>query len=827
MKEQVERINADVHEGLSSVEVAQRKKTKLTNKVNKTVGKSYLQIFASNIFTFFNLLGLIIFALMLICGAYSDMLFVVVILANTVIGIFQEIRSKLAVEKLSIVSEPTATVVRNGEKQSVKVGDVVLDDVVLFSAGKQVCCDSVIVIGEVEVNESMLTGESLAVKKSRGDLLYSGSYVVSGSCTCRADKVGKDCYVEQLSAKVKKAKTPDSQLMKGIRSIIKIISLIIFPLGIATFLMSSEIAALGTVDGVFGKYIAGSAEVVTNVNNAIRAASGSMIGMVPSGMVLLTSVALAVAALKLAKRKVLVRELPCIEVLARVDTLCLDKTGTITDGSMTVEQIIPLSTTEADVQSYLATLLAATGDGNATAQAISAYVQGAPQLEHGECIPFSSERKYSAVTLKKGGTVVLGAPEFLFEKTEKSFQTQCKTLTSKGLRVLAVGFSKKPLADGKVVGAEPIAILALQDSVRSDAPQIIGWFKQNDVEIKVISGDDPLAVSVIAAKAGVANADKYVSLEGMTDEQVAQAATEYSVFGRVTPEQKALLVRALKKAGKTVAMTGDGVNDILAMRESDCAISVGSGTDAAKTVANLVLTDDKFGSLPKVVAEGRQVVNNVQNSASLFLMKTCMTVLTTITLLFLPSYSYPFTPQNLYAIEFFVIGIPSFLLALKPNESLITGNFLKNTFRKTLPSGIAMYLSVACTYLFAGVMGLTEVGGVYDANQISTVAMLAMTFTGVVGLLVLLYPYDKINFAIGGIGVVGTGLLFAFIEKLYNGILQPEPDKMMKIIYSIPTGAIIFIVVDVLVMCGLMILGNWLVNKYLPVANAQTDADCK
>lgn len=802
------RYTPDINEGLTEADIQLRKQAKLVNRTKKRVGKSYLQIFASNIFTFFNLLGLIIFVLMLLCGSVTNMMFVVIIVANTAIGIIQEIRSKLAVEKLSIVSEPTAEVVRNGEKQTIATRDIVVDDIILYSAGKQICCDCELLVGEIEVNESMLTGESEPVKKRRGDTLLSGSFVVSGNCTVRCDKVGNDNYVEQLSARVKKSKTPDSEVMKGIRRIIKFISIIIFPLGIATFFCSDQMRTLLGMDinvwnaiwrnlGV--EYQGKATTVSVMVQDAIKAMSGSMIGMVPSGMVLLTSVALAVAALKLARKKVLVRELPCIEMLARVDTLCLDKTGTITDGSMTVEQIVSLGKVPVDdVKQMLAGLLATTGDDNMTAQALKRYLQGVEPDFALEAIPFSSARKYSAATLQSGGTVALGAAEFMFKKTSKDFDTQCNAFLAKGLRVLVVGKSSRPIKNGVVEALEPIALVVLQDTIRPDAPEIIKWFCDNDVEIKIISGDHPLSVSVIATKVGVANADKYISLEGLTDEQVAASAEKYTVFGRVTPEQKAILVRALKKSGHTVGMTGDGVNDILAMRESDCAISVGCGTDAAKTVANLVLMDNKFSSLPNVVAEGRQVVNNIQNSSSLFLMKTSMTILTTILCLCMLQ-TYPFEPQHMYAMEFFVIGISSFLLTLKPNHELIRGKFVPNTLKRTLPSGVAMFLSVAMTYAFKNILCLTN-------DQVSTVAMFSMTATGVLALWILLYPFGWYNFVVGTIGSVGTVacyFVFPWALNLLNGWFGgKEPNAMFV---SIDGNAILFVALNAIVMGGIIV----------------------
>lgn len=807
----------DVTVGLTSAQVDARIKAKQTNKVKKVVGKSYLQIFVTNICTFFNLLGFIIFLLMALCGSWSNMMFVVVILANTVVGIFQEIRSKIAVEKLSIVSEPTVDALRDGQKQNIKTQQIVLDDILMYSAGKQICTDAIILDGEVEVNESMLTGESEPIKKRAGDTLYSGSFVVSGNCTCQVTAVGKDNYIEQLSAKVKLAKTPDSRIFKGIMSIIKIIAIIIFPLGIATFFTSAEIATLVGVDNVVGQYFQGIAEIKKTVNDAIVSAAGSMIGMVPSGMVLLTSMTLAVGALKLAHKKVLVRELPCIEMLARVDTLCLDKTGTITDGSMTVEKLVPVGTDEQTLKQMLATLVGGTQDNNATAVAVSNYLKDVAPLTTNAVLPFSSARKFSAVTTQSG-TIAMGAAEFMFKRegNEQFFQ-QIETYLAKGLRVLAVGKSGSPIQDNNVSDLVPCGIVLLQDTIRTDAPQIIKWFVENDVQVKVISGDNPLAVSVIAQKVGVAGAEKYISLEGLTDEQVWDVANDYTVFGRVTPEQKAILVKAMKAQGHTVAMTGDGVNDILAMRESDCAISVGCGTDAAKTASNLVLMDNKFSSLPNVVAEGRQVVNNVQNSSSLFLMKTCMTVCTTILLLFLP-YSYPFAPQNLYAVEFFVNGIPAFLLALKPNHDRIKGSFVKNILKNTLPNGIAMFGAVALTYIFMRTIGLdVEPNGLVNSAQITTTAMIAMTSIGVAGLWVIMYPFDWLDFGIGMISTIGVPAFLTLVPLVYNNFFKDAialgPSKAMVLTVQIPTSAWIFIAVTVVAMTAVMVLGKVVIKK--------------
>lgn len=812
----IERIQAESTQGLTAQQVKQRVESKLTNKTKKIVGKSYLQIFASNIFTFFNLIGLVIFFLMVLCESPANMMGIVIVLANTAIGIFQEIRSKHAVEKLSIVSEPTVTVVRDGSEETVATRNIVLDDILLLSAGKQICADSVVLSGEVEVNESMLTGESDTVKKKVGDTLFSGSYIISGNCTARCDKVGKDNYVEQLSERVKKAKMPDSQLMKGIRRIIKFLAMLIVPLSIATFFCSSQMKFFyGSGVDVWGDYwsrnpalhafvvdgeAASQMTVREIINQAIIQTSGSALGMVPSGMVLLTSVALAVAALKLARKRVLVRELPCIEMLARVDTLCLDKTGTITDGSMTVQQILPVANLDEEkVKTLIKGVLCATGDDNITAQALNNFLQDVTVPQAVCSIPFSSTRKYSAATLEKVGTIAIGAAEFMFKNVDEKFNEQCDKLLKQGLRVLAVGLSKESISNESVQNLQPIAIVVLQDTIRGDASEIIGWFRKNNVDVKVISGDNPLSVSVIAQKVGVKDAEKYVSLEGMSDEEIADIANKYTVFGRVTPEQKAILVRSMKKSGRTVAMTGDGVNDILAMRESDCAISVGCGTDAAKTVANLVLMDNKFSQMPRVVAEGRRVVNNIQNSSSLFLMKTCMVMLTTILCLIM-QVNYPFAPNQLYTFEFFIDGIPSFFLALKPNRNIIKGKFLTNTLKRTLPSGVAMFLSIAMCYAFAGVLDI----GVSSA-EFSSVAMFSMTATGVVALLILLFPYDKINIAIGLFGSVGSVASFFIFPWAFKLMTQILGGNYTPMYVALQSNAAVFIAINALVMGGLIV----------------------
>lgn len=708
--------------GLAAEQVTERRSDGLVNKVERTVGKSYAAIFLGNIFTFFNMLGLFIMVLMFALGSFDNLFFSVVILANTFIGIIQEIKAKKSIEKLSIMSAPTANVVRSGVESEIAVSDLVLDDIVRLEAGKQIAADSVVLEGEIEVNEALLTGESVPVKKRTGDALLSGSFVVSGSCRARVDHIGSDNYVEKLSAKAKKYQKPNSQLMRSINAIIKVLAIIIFPLGIGTYFVSY--ADLG------------------NVAEALTKAAGSMIGMIPSGMVLLTSVALAVSVIKLARNNALVQDLYCIEMLARVNVLCLDKTGTITDGTMSVEDVEML----ADVKNFgvlMANCLAATGDANQSALAMAQRFGKESTFSVKAVIPFSSARKYSAASFDGVGTIAVGAPGFVCKPTDAT-AVKIEKYAARGKRVMLAAVSDGYITDDKLPEMKEAAIIVVEDTVREDAVEIINWFKQNDVAVRVISGDNPLTVSVIAGKVGIENAEKYVSLEGMSDAEVIAAAGEYTVFGRVNPDQKALLIKTIKANGNTVAMTGDGVNDILAMKEADCAVAIAAGSEAARSVAHLVLMDSKFSSMPKVVREGRQVVNNIQNSSSLFLMKTTMTVFTTILMLILGQ-MYPFEPKNLYIIEFVVIGIPSFVLALRPNSARITGRFISNTLLKTIPSGLSLSLSVLIVYIYSTVNGIPTAGETDVIALFVTMAAMAMTLSGAVALAVMCFPYTWIT----------------------------------------------------------------------------------
>ncbi len=741
---QVQRFAPDFHVGLSQKQVADRKAQNLTNKVERTVGKSYASIFIDNIFTFFNMLGLSIMVLMFILGSFGNLFFSVVILANTAIGIIQEIKAKKSIEKLSIMSAPTAKVLRDGIECEVSVGDVVLDDIVRFEAGKQIIADCEVVDGEIEVNEALLTGESIAIKKRKGDVLLSGSFVVSGTCLAKVEHVGEENYVEKLSAKAKKYQKPKSELMGSIKLIIRVLAYIIFPLGIGTFCVAH--------------FVQGDSVV-----NSLLSMAGSMIGMIPSGMVLLTSVALAVSVIKLARNNALVQDLYCIEMLARVNVLCLDKTGTITDGTMSVEKVQMLGECK-EFKELMANYLGATADSNQSALAMANEFGRQTVFASNGIIPFSSARKYSAASFAGHGTIAVGAPGFVMKPSDKTAK-MIEDYAKQGKRVLLVGFSHECIKDETLPQLDEVALIVIEDTVREDAIEIINWFKNNDVAVKVISGDNPLTVSVIAGKVGIENAEKYISLEGLSDAEVIEAASQYTVFGRVNPDQKALLIKTIKANGNTVAMTGDGVNDILAMKEADCAVAIAAGSEAARSVAHLVLMDSKFSSMPKVVREGRQVVNNIQNSSSLFLMKTTMTIFTTILMIILGQ-SYPFQPKNLYIIEFLVIGIPSFVLALRTNHDLIKGRFISNTLVKTIPSGLSLSLAVLIVYIYCSANGMAISGN----PVFVTMAAMAMTLAGVVALGVMCFPFTKVT---GPVALLsGVASIACFVVPFIAGFMD-------------------------------------------------------
>lgn len=686
----VRRYSPEIAKGLSSAQVNERFSQFLFNDTNQKYSKSYASIFIGNLCTFFNLLCVLAAIALLYSGApIQQYLFVVIFGANLAFGIAMEIKAKRKMDKLSLLTVPTAKVVRNGELTEIPSKDIVLDDVISLSLGNQVPADCILAEGFVEVNESLLTGESVPVKKEAGDLLYAGSFISSGSCKVRADKVGKNTYLNSLSAKAKKYKKPNSELMRSTKLIIYIVGFLIIPIAIGMFIVNWKAYDPTVIE-------------LTQLNNAIQRTVSVVIGMIPSGMLLLTSVALTVGILRLMKHNTLVQDLYSLEMLARVNVLCLDKTGTITDGRMNVNDCMLLNNpTDHSINEIVGSCLHSLNDNNQTSVALYNYFGHSTALKSVATLPFSSKRKLSAVSFEGIGTVAIGAPEFVLGNVPEKLNKIINQYASMGLRVLIVALASGKLSGDKLpAGFKPLALISISDNIREDAVQTIRWFKENDVDVKIISGDNPVTVSEVARRVGVSNAEKYISLEGFNEKEVAAVANKYTVFGRVTPEQKAVLVKSIKAEGNTVAMTGDGVNDILALKEADCAVTVMSGSEAAKNVSHIILTDNNFASMPKVVFEGRRVINNIQNSSSLYLMKTLFTTVFAIISIILMQ-QYPFVTSNMMVLEFFVIGFPTFFLSLQPNTNRVRGRFLSFVLSRAVPGAIILVLAVQSTSVFS------------------------------------------------------------------------------------------------------------------------------
>lgn len=717
-----ERFSPSSGEGLSSVQVKSRLEDGLVNISSQKYSKSYLSIFASNIFNVFNLLGLIVFISLLCVGAgLFDFVFVLVYIANFSIGIIQEIRAKKCIEKLSLVAQKNVKAIRDGKEVEIAATDIVLDDILKLGIGNQIPTDCIVTDGVIEVNESLLTGESVPIKKQAGDPLFAGSFIVAGRCIARADKVGKDNYVEQLSAKAKKYRKPRSELMSSLRFFIKAVAIVIVPMAAAYMIKSVVI-------------------VKESVPEAVRRTSAVVIGMIPSGMFLLTSLALAVGIIKLARQNTLVQDLYSLEMLARVDTICFDKTGTITDGKMTFVEEIIINPHDTSTEDIISSMLCELKDNNQTAIALYEKFGDDGKFTATAALPFNSARKLSAVTFDNKGTFAFGAPEFVLSTEEyDSIKPLVEKQTQKGLRVLVLAHSHDCIDEDKIPkDFSAISLLLIADNVREDAAETVAWFKENDVAIKVISGDNPITVSEVSKRVGIDDAENFISLDGLSDDEVYNAADKYTVFGRVSPDQKAILIKSLKDKGHTTAMTGDGVNDIIALKEADCAISVASGSEAARNVAHLVLMDDNFNHMPQVVHEGRRVINNVQSSASLYLMKTFFTMILAFIVLFIPTLKcYPFTLKQMNPLEMIIIGLASLSLSMQPNDSRVTGKFIANVIGKSLPAAIVMVLSV-------GAVGLISLFDTTTDHEVfCTMAILALTFAGLVNLFNICRPFNR------------------------------------------------------------------------------------
>ena len=746
----VERFTADPDKGLTAAQVETRFNQFLFNDVNKKYSKSYRSIFFGNICTVFNLLCVLVAVALIIAGApFSQFLFVVIFGANLIIGIVQEILAKKQIDKLSVLISSTAKVMRDGKKVEIPIQDIVVDDIIVLEAGQQIPADCILVDGNAEINESLLTGESVPLKKTAGDVLYAGSYIASGACRVRADKVGKATYLNNLTSKAKKYKKPKSEILNSIRLFIRVIGILIPFVAAAMFWRNWE-------------------QTGHDLSLSIQYTGSIVIGMIPSGLLLLTSLAMAIGVRRLAKKQTLVQDLYSLEMLARVDTLCLDKTGTITDGRMTVNDCMLLNNcVDYTIDEVMGCMLASLEDNNQTSIALFNRFGHSGVMQPTKTLPFSSKRKLSAVSFQGVGTFVMGAPEFVLRPMPMKIEKIVKQYAQSGFRVLAVAFSPNQMTGDRVPTVlRPMAIITLADNIREDAIETIKWFRENDVDIKIISGDNPVTVSEVARRVGVKHAGQYISLDGLTDIEVETVATQYTVFGRVTPEQKAILVRTIKKQGKTVAMTGDGVNDILALKEADCAVSVASGSEAARNVSHIVLMDNNFLNLPNVVFEGRRVINNIKNSASLYIMKTLFITILAI-ICFAINHKYFFTTDNMLIFEMLVAALPSFVISLQPNTNRVKGKFLLYILSRSIPSALTLIFCVFAVFLGIrfvpdGQLGELDVvyqGGTLYMNPVADgievasdalwltnpLMMLAMTLGGMVTLFKILQPLNLLR----------------------------------------------------------------------------------
>ncbi len=735
----VQRYHPDPRLGLSNQQVESRVREGLNNGDSGVKTKTEREIIRENVFTFFNILNFILAAAVILVGSPRNALFLGVIFSNIVIGSFQGIRAKRTIDKLSLISSPKAKVLRGGQQKTIQVADLVLDDVMLLAAGNQVCSDAVVLDGSCEVNESLITGESDPVVKAVGDSLLSGSFIVSGNCAAQVEHVGADNYANRIAGDAKALKKRTSEIMDSIDWIVKIIGFAIVPIGALLFWKQFFI-------------------LHDTFQNSVVSTTAAVVGMIPEGLVLLISLAFAVSVVKLSAKKTLVQDMYCIETLARVDVLCLDKTGTITEGSMQVDAFVPLEGfSQEDMTAPLTGLIHALADDNPTFNALKEHLTGPTDWRAAETVPFSSARKWSGAFFPGKGLYVMGAGEFVLHEKFDSIREKVEGYAAQGQRVLVLAHSQQNFSGTELpTDLETLGLVLISDKIRREAPRTLRYFADQGVELKVISGDNAVTVSNIARKAGLENADRYVDASTLeTDTDIQDAVRNYTVFGRVTPQQKLAFVKALKAQGHTVAMTGDGVNDVLALKEADCSIAMASGSDAARTVSNLVLLDSNFASMPLVVQEGRRSINNLQRSSSLFLVKTIFSALIGVLFIFL-NYSYPFEPIQQTLISSLTIGVPSFILALEPNHDRLRGRFITNVFRLCLPAALTMTVNIIALCALSGPLGLS-------GPEMSTLAMIVTGLTGFVMLFKVSTPFNGLRGTLFGVlmSVFLACLLFA------------------------------------------------------------------
>lgn len=737
-------------QGLTTAQAQAQQKAGLGNQKPSGDGNSIGKILLSNLFTWFNILNFLLALALIAVGSYRNLLFMGVVVSNLLIGTFQEIRAKKTVDRLTLLSEAPYEVKRDGQWVKLPSDELVKEDVVRFPMGSQVCADALIVQGSGAADESLLTGESEPVQKNEGDELLSGSFITEGNVQARLIKVGGQSYAGQLVQSARKVKAVRSRLMEDMKRLIRLVSAALIPLGILLLLKQTLLNHLPLAQ-------------------AVPPTVAAMLGMIPEGLMLLTSMALMVGVVRLGAQKTLVQELYGIENLARVDVLCVDKTGTITKGSFTVEKILPLAKRdEAQLKETLGHFMAATEDDNQTNRSLKERFYSPDHQKVTARIPFSSARKYSALTFEGEGTYALGAPEFIMgERLSPSLREQTEALALEGYRLLLLAFSEAPAVDRELPeDIEPLALLVLSDIIREDFADTANYLLREGVDIKVISGDNPRTVAEVARRAGLAGADLWVDAGTLdSDEKLEKAAKRYTVFGRVKPDQKKALVRALQAQGRTVAMMGDGVNDVPALKACDCAIAMAGGSDAARRVSQLTLLNENFSALPQVILEGRRVINNITRSASLFLVKTCFSCLLSTLMLLLP-FHYPFQPIQMTLIGAFTVGIPSFLLALEPNKERVKGQFLRTILSNALPGALTNVLLLSAAFLLSKPLG-------FDAKTLSTLCVYLAAVTGIHVLLATCLPLSFLRLVL--VSAMSLGILLAVLILPGVFLLVPLP----------------------------------------------------
>ena len=760
------RYTVDKKNGLSSAQVHEYVQNGWTNKAVEPPTKTIPKIIKSNLLTYFNLVFAVLAVLLTVAGSFRNMSFLLIVVANLLIGIVQEIRAKKVLDRLSVLNSPTALVIRDGQQAEIPAEELVLDDIVIFRAGNQICADAIVVDGEVAVNESLLTGETDEIFKKPGDTLMSGSFVVSGECCARLENVGADSYISQLTLEAKAMNCKEqSEMIRVLDKLVGVVGILIIPLGLLLFGQQFFVSK-------------------ASFSSSIVSMVAAVIGMIPEGLYLLASVALAISVIRLSSKKVLVHDMKCIETFARVDVLCVDKTGTITENNMQVISTIPMEgynpSTGSGLKTMISDLVVSMPDGNITMQALKRFFKTPSDKKADVVIPFSSTYKYCGAAFS-GDAYVLGAPEFVLREDYDKFKVLIENYSSGGYRVLVFGrYSGVP--DGKELteAVTPLGLILLANPIRKDAPETFRYFAEQGVAIKVISGDNPVTVSQVAMEAGIADAAKYIDMSTLhTEDDIREAATQYTVFGRVTPVQKRQLVHALQSAGHTVGMTGDGVNDVLALKDADCSVAMASGCDAAAQVSQLVLLESDFASMPSVVMEGRRVVNNIERSASLFLVKNIFSFLMAVFSVCF-RITYPLEPSQISLISMFTIGIPGFFLALQPNGDIIHGRFLSNVLIKALPAGLTDFLVVGALVVFGSVFGVNE-------TDISTACTMLLAIVGFMILYHISKPLNPLRWCVWVGCIVGLLVCSIWLGDVFGIEHMSMECVMLFVLFAIVT----------------------------------------